>query len=335
MTASAQFSSWLNDHGLSLAMTTYQVGKLFFIGTSTATDLSVFERSFARCMGMCATDNGLYLSSLYQIWRFENILGKGERYNGYDRLYVPQVGYTTGDLDVHDVAIGSDERPIFVNTRFGCLATLSDKRSFKPIWRPYFVSELVAEDRCHLNGLAMREGKPAFATAIAQTDILDGWRQHRVGGGVVIDVEHNEVILSGLSMPHSPRWHQGKLWLLNSGTGEFGFIDPSSGRFEQVCFCEGYMRGLAFYGNYAVIGLSKPREQGAFSELPLSENLRSRGTEAKCGVCIIDLQTGILVHWIKFSGLVKELYDVVVLPSVKRPMALGFQSDEIKTIISI
>jgi uncharacterized protein (TIGR03032 family) len=308
---------------------------LYFIGLKPDNGLSVFERSFNRCMGLCTTPNGLYMSSLYQVWRFENVLEAGQQQDGYDQLYVPQVGYTTGDLDIHDMAMGDDARLVFVNTLFGCLATLSESHSFKPLWRPPFISKLAAEDRCHLNGLAMKDGQPAYVTAVSQSDVADGWREHRTGGGVVIDVTSNEIVCTGLSMPHSPRWHNGRLWLLNSGTGDFGYVDPESGRFESLCFCPGYMRGLSFHGHFALVGLSKPRHNKTFSGLALDDNLKSRNAEARCGVQVIDLRTGDAVHWLRMEGVVEELYDVVALPNVRRPMALGFKTDEIRRVLSV
>jgi len=179
----------------------------------------VFERTFNRCMGLWGDGQTLWMSSLYQLWHFENVLTPGEQYNGHDRLYVPRVGYTTGDLDIHDLAVDGGGRVVFLNTRFSCLATLSEKCSFTPLWRPPFISKLAAEDRCHLNGLALDEGQPRYVTAVSTSDVTDGWRDRRRDGGVVVDVRSNQVIASGLSMPHSPRVHQGRLWLLNSGTG--------------------------------------------------------------------------------------------------------------------
>lgn len=332
---SRQFSSWLAEQHLSIAFTTYQIGKVYFIGLKPDNTLSVFERSFNRCMGLCTTTNGLYMSSLYQVWRFENILEAGQQRDGFDRIYRPQVGYTTGDLDIHDMAIDSDGRLIFVNTLFGCLATLSDIHSFRPIWQPFFLNKLAAEDRCHLNGLAMKDNQPAYVTAISQSNVVDGWRDHRANGGIVMDVARNEIVCSGLSMPHSPRWYRGKLWLLNSGTGNFGYIDLNTGQFESVCFCPGYMRGLSFYGDFALIGLSKSRENKTFSGLALDDNLKLHRAEPRCGIHVIDLRTGDIVHWLQMEGIVRELYDVVVLPDVRRPMAIGFKTDEIRRVISI
>lgn len=335
LTTSRQFLSWMAEQKLSLALTTYQIGKLFLLGLKENGQLSTFERTFNRCMGLCPTSNGFYMSSLHQVWLFENLLTNGHKQDGYDRLYIPQLGYTTGDLDIHDMAVDGDGQLVFVNTLFGCLATLSDRHNFKPLWRPFFSSKLAAEDRCHLNGLAMKDGRPAYVTAVGECDVVDGWRDHRANGGIVMDVASNSIIAGGLSMPHSPRWHQGKLWLLNSGTGEFGHIELDTGRFVPLTFCAGYMRGLYFHGDFAIVGLSRPRHNKTFSGLALDDMLKSRKAEARCGLQIIDLRTGDAVHWLRIEGVVDELYDVITLPGVQCPMALGFKSDEIRRMISI
>lgn len=332
---SRQFLSWLREEGLSLALTTYQIGKLILLGSNPRGELSVFDRSFGRSMGLTATENGFYLANLYQIWRFENQLPPGGEHKGYDRLYVPQVGNTTGDLDVHDLGVQSDGQLIFVNTLFSCLSTLSETHSFRPVWKPSFISKLAAEDRCHLNGLAMRDGQPAFVTCVGRSDAADGWREHRRDGGLVIDVASHEVVASGLSMPHSPRWYRGRLWVANAGTGEFGHIDLATGRFEPLTFCAGFMRGMSFHGDYAIIGTSMPRHNKTFSGLALDDMLASKGVEPRCGLLVIDLRTGDVVHWLRFEGLIQELYDVMALPGVRRPMALGFVSDEIRRMISM
>jgi uncharacterized protein (TIGR03032 family) len=325
----------LYEQNLSLAFTTYQAGKVFFIGLQPDGQLSVFERSFNRCMGLWAKGSTLIMSSLYQLWRFENALEAGQIHNGYDCLYVPQVGYVTGDLDVHDVAVDSQQRLVFVNTLFSCLATISERHSFVPLWKPPFISRLAAEDRCHLNGLAMRDGQPRYVTAVSQSDLAEGWRDNRQDGGCVIDINSNEVILTGLSMPHSPRWYRDKLWLLNSGTGEFGYPDPARGVFEPVAFCPGYLRGLAFQGDFAIVGLSKPRENKTFSGLPFNETLQAKNVKPRCGLLVLDLRTGDIVHSLRIEGVVEELYDVAVLPGVRHPMAIGFKTDEIRRVVTI
>jgi uncharacterized protein (TIGR03032 family) len=336
---SRQFSNWLVEQNLSLAFTTYQSGKLFLIGVQPNGRLSIFERSFNRAMGLWASPETLYLSTLFQLWRFDNALAPGQAYQGYDRLYVPQVAWTTGDLDVHDVAQDAERRIVFVNTLFSCLATVSEAESFLPLWQPPFITRLAAEDRCHLNGLALNGGRVAHVTAVSRSDVADGWRDRRTGGGVLVDVTANEVVLEGLSMPHSPRWHDAgdgeRLWLLDSGTGWFGHADLARGRFERVGFYPGYSRGLAFHRQFAVIGLSKPRENRTFTGLPLDDELVRRDAQARCGLMVVDLRTGDAVHWLWIEGIVEELYDVAVLPGVRRPMAIGVTTDEIRRMITV
>lgn len=334
ISASRQFTDWLAEQQLSLAFTTYRAGRLFLVGSKEGGRLTLFERFFNRCMGLWADSETLYLSSLYQIWRFTNALAPGAAHKGHDRLFVPRVGYTTGDLDVHDMAVDGDGRLIFVNSLHSCLATLSQDHSFTPLWRPPFISRLAAEDRCHLNGLALRDGRPAYVTAVSESDIADGWRERRGDGGCVIDVAADEVVLRELSMPHSPRWYRDRLWLHDSGTGRFGTLEPESGRFEPVATCPGYLRGLVFHGDFAIAGVSKPRD-GDFKGLALDEILADRKTEPRCGLLVIDLKSGDIVHWLRLEGVIGELYDVAVLPGVVRPTALGFKTDEVRRAITI
>lgn len=345
LNASRQFTAWMYEQHLSLVFSTYQGGKIFFIGLQPNGKMSVFERSFERCMGLHATEETIWLSSLYQLWRLENILENKQQKDGYDCLYVPQMSYITGDLDIHDIAVGNSKiktsnaeitnSPIFVNTLFNCLATVSPTHSFVPLWQPPFISRLAAEDRCHLNGMAMVAGKPKYVTTVSKSDVVEGWREKRTNGGCVIDVETNEIVITGLSMPHSPRWYKEKLWLLNAGTGEFGYGNLKTGKFIPVAFCPGYLRGLAFAGDYAIVGLSKPRENKTFTGLPLDEQLQKRDVSPRCGLIVINLSTGDCVHSLMIEGIIKELYDVAVIPQRRCPMAIGIKNDEIRRVLRI
>ncbi len=250
-------------------------------------------------------------------------------------MFVPRVSWITGDLDIHDVGFDARRRPVFVNTQFGCLATVTEGMSFKPLWQPPFISKLVAEDRCHLNGMAMESGQPRFVTAVSKSDAVDGWRDKRIDGGLVIDVTTNEIVCAGLSMPHSPRLLGGKLWLLNSGAGELGWVDLETRRFVPHAFCPGYARGLAFAGGCAVVGLSLARENRTFQGLPLDDVLASKSTEPRCGLIMVDVLSGETVAWVRLEGVVRELYDVAFLPGVRQPSAIGFKTDEIARLIAI
>lgn len=335
LAGSRHLNAWLAEQRVSLAFTTYQTGKLFLVGLKADGRLSIHERTFERCLGLWGDGQTLWMSTLYQLWRFENFLEPDQLSGGHDRLYVPRMSYVTGDLDIHDVTVDRQGRVLFVNTLFSCLATLSERFSFVPLWQPPFISKLAAEDRCHLNGVALEEGRPRYVTAVSQTDVGDGWRDRRRDGGCVLDVPAGEALVTGLSMPHSPRLYRGQLWLLDSGTGYFGRVDLDRGRFEPLTFCPGYARGLAFTGDYAVVGLSLCRENRTFQGLQLDENLAARGAEPRCALQVIDLRTGDAVHWLRIEGVVQELYDVVVLPGVARPMALGFKTEEIRRTLSL
>ncbi|PSF33178.1 TIGR03032 family protein [Aphanothece hegewaldii CCALA 016] len=331
ITSSSDFPLWLQQEQISFAFTTYQTNRLFCVGINSEGRLAAHERLLDKPMGLYADGDRLYLSTRYQVWRFDNHLARSELQGSCDRLYIPRTAYTTGDLNVHDVVVDNAQNIIFVNSDFSCLATLSKDYSFVPIWQPPFISKLVAEDRCHLNGLAMKDGLLAYVTACSTSDTAAGWRNHRVNGGVVINVQNNEIIATGLSMPHSPRWYQGKLWLLNSGTGELGYIEDK--KFVPITFCPGFVRGLAFWGNVALVGLSKLRAR-TFTGLALEERLAKEGKTPQCGLMAIDLNTGELLHWVHLEGIVEELFDVVVLPGVRRPQTMGLQNDDIQRLVT-
>lgn len=335
---SPQLTSWMETQQVSFAVSTYQFGQVFFLGLNKNGRLSIFNRGIPHCFGLCNSNQSLYISSIYQLYRFQNVLLAGQMYGDYDRYYVPQVSYITGNIDMHDIAIDKQGRPIFVNTLFSCLATVSETHSFTPLWKPTFISKLAPEDRCHLNGLAMEEGEPRYVTAISETDTKGGWRDHRESGGIVIDVKSNKVILNNLSMPHSPRIHQGKLWLLDSGSGYLGYVNFNKNKkaeFVPYVFCPGFLRGLAFVGDYAIVGASKQRQNRNFSGLALDDNLKKAGVEPRCGLMIVDLKKGDLLHTFYFEGIIEELYDVVAFSHTRNPAAIGFKSDEIRHHLSV
>ncbi|MEM8963589.1 MAG: TIGR03032 family protein [Acidobacteriota bacterium] len=334
VTASRHFVDWLQAAQASLVVSTYHSNRLFLFGLKEPGRLSVFQRVFERAMGVAARAERIYLSTRFQLWQLENVFRTGETEGPYDRLYRPQRAWTTGDIDIHDIGFGADDEPIFISSLFSCIATVDERHSFRPIWRPPYISKLAPEDRCHLNGMAMDGDTPGYVTAVATSDVAAGWRSQRQSGGVVIDVESNEIVGRGLSMPHSPRLHDGKLWVLHSGTGELGQIDLDTGRFEPICFCPGYLRGLTFHRGFAIVGMSQCREDRTFSGLELDDRLRDKGAEARCGIAVIDLATGSLAHWLELSGGVRELYDVQVLPGFRCPKAIGLRNKEIWGVVS-
>lgn len=334
ISVSRNFSGWLAQQRCSLAFTSYQTGKLFLVGVMPDGRVSFHQQTYQRAMGVHALSDRLYVGSLFQIWRLENVLQPNERANEhFDRLFVPRNAQTVGDVDVHEVSVDRAGRIIFVNTKFSCLATVSTKYGFRPIWKPEFISKLAAEDRCHLNGLGMENGLPRYVTAVSRSDVLNGWRERRHVGGVLIDVQNDRIVTDQLSMPHSPRVVGNQVYALDSGRGHIIRIDPQTGKKEDIAFCPGFLRGLTIHNGFAIVTVSLPRD-GTFQGLELSETLKKRDGDPWCGILIVNLQSGDIVEFIRLDGHVKELFDVAVIPQALCPMAIGVNSPEIHSMIT-
>lgn len=328
--ADVGFTAWLSTYRISLTASTYQTCRLLLIGRKPGERLAVFERLFERPMGLFVQDaDQLWMAGQSQLWRLANVLAPGIRArDGSDRLYVPRQSWILGELDPHELVIDRDGLPWFVATALNAIATPSPRYNLQPRWRPAFITDWVTEDRCHLNGLGLREGRPRYVTLAGLSDVAEGWREHRREGGALLDMADGRVLAKALSMPHSPRWHRGRIWLLNAGRGELGWVPETGGAFTPVASLPGFARGLAFVGDHAVIGLSQPRH-GHFDDLPLGTRLDADGVEPWCGIAVIDLRHGQLVHWLRFEGIITELFDVQIIPDTQRPTALGFREETI------
>ena len=325
--ASQDLLLWLAQAAGSFAVCTCQAGKVAMIGWD-GRQATLLMRQFDKPLGRAASENRLVLATRHNIVVLANapLLASDfleDQPGRYDALYLPRATYHTGNLHTHDVAILGNEIWLAA-TRFSCLAKLSYDFSFSPVWKPGFISEVVPEDRCRLNGLAVRDGRVRYVTALGTTDVLGGWRERKATGGVLIDIASNEIILGGLAMPHSPRWYADRLWVLNSGAGEMLVVNPISGAADVVCRLPGYLRGLCFHGPYAIIGLSKIRERHIFGGLPIQE----RCEKLLCGVAVVDVRNGRTVGMFEFTSGCEELYDVQFLPGILRPMILNIEKPE-------
>lgn len=328
-------AGFLASNNISIGFTSYQTGRLYLVGHGADGKLALHEAVYPQAMGVIGDGDRIYLGTLTQIVRMENVLAPSQRANEiHDKAYVPRNMQTTGNIDIHELGIKENGKIVFVNTRYSCLCEPSVTHSFKPVWKPEFISKLAAEDRCHLNGLAMVDGHPKYVTAVCRSDVVDGWRDRRHDGGVIIDVDSNEIMAEGLSMPHSPRVHDGRLWVLNSGSGELGWINPADRAFTPITFFPGFLRGLAFHNDHAFVTLSKPRH-GRFEGLALDDKLREKDADAWCGVQIVSLANGDVAQWLRFDGAITELFDICVLPGVQNPITLGPQSAEIRDFLTI
>lgn len=318
----------------SLLVTTYKSGHVI-IARSDGAVLDTTFKHFNRPMGVAVAGSRLAIGTADAIVSFSNqpalaaridaptVVADGDAAaaattpRAHDAVYAPRSVTFTGDVAMHEMAYGANGELWFVNTRFSCLSRQDLHHSFVPTWRPPWISALAAEDRCHLNGMAMVDGRPRYLSALSQTDTPNGWREHKGTSGLVIDITNNAIVAEGLAMPHSPRWHDGRLWILESGKGTLSTIDLTTGTTTLVATLPGFTRGLAFIGRYALIGLSQVRES-VFKDLPVTKT----AAERNAGVWIVDTQTGAIVGLLKFDGVVQEIFDVQVLPGATWPIII-------------
>lgn len=314
----SNFPELLRHLGISLLVSTYQAGKLIVVRRDGNT-LNTHFRNFWSPMGLALdrSSGHLAVGTRHEVWEFRNqpdVAASLEPKGRCDAAFLPSGCRVTGDIRIHEIA-WIDGEIWAVNTRFSCLSTFDRQHSFVPRWRPPFVSALSPDDRCHLNGLAVADGKIRFLTCLGKSDSAGGWRENKSSGGCLLDFPSGEVAISGLSMPHSPRKYHGKYWLLESGKGAFSVMDPEAGTTDIVTKLPGFTRGLDFFERFAFVGLSQVRESAMFSGLPLVQELPERS----CGVWVIDLLTGQTVAFLRFEGIVQEIFSVLVLPGTTFP----------------
>lgn len=329
ISASRGLASWLQRHRLSFACTSYQTGVLALVGSHEDGSVALNRSLFDRAMGLAWRGGRLYLAGRAGIWRLENVVRSDSRLaDDHDALLVPRNVQLTGDVDIHELGVSPTGRIVFVNTAYSCLATTDVRHSFEPVWTPPFISRLAPEDRCHLNGVAFdADGEPAYVSAAGVSDVVGGWRERKRNGGVILDVATGDAVAEGLAMPHSPRLAGRGLYFLESGRGHLVWLDLERGERQDIAFCPGFLRGLAIVSGFALVTVSTPREQ-SFSGLPIAEELARRGGTPWCAVLIVDLASGNIVEWLRFEGAQSELFDVVVLPGLRRPKALAPGTDE-------
>jgi uncharacterized protein (TIGR03032 family) len=310
----------LSQLGVSLLVSTYQAGKVVAVGVVEG-ELTLSYHNFERAMGLAVKPDAIAVAARAQIWFLlaaPDLAPRVEPAARHDACFLTRSSHFTGEIQAHELAWSGDELWL-VNTAFGCLCTLDARHSFVPRWRPPFLTALAADDRCHLNGLAVSNGVPKYVTALAETDTPEGWRANKVNSGCLIDVASGQTVARGFAMPHSPRVHGGRVWMLHSGAGQLVLVDPASGKTQTVTELPGYTRGLALYDRFAFVGLSKIRETSTFGGMPIAE----RRPELKCGVGVVDLGTGRLVAHLEFVTGVEEIFDVQVLPSARCPVLSG------------
>jgi uncharacterized protein (TIGR03032 family) len=312
------FGRLLEYLNLSVLVTTCQADKLVVL-RSDDNGVNTHFQHFHRPMGLACDGERLAVGTAVEVCELRNdpvLAQELDPHGKCDACFLPRATHVTGKVRVADMAWVGDDL-VFVSTRFSCLARRSASHSFAPCWRPRFISALAPEDRCHLNGLGLRDGRVRYVTALGATDTPEGWRADR-RGGILMDVPSGEIIARGLALPHSPRWHRGKVWLLESGYGRIGYVNEATGCYQAIAELPGFPRGLSFHGRFAFVGLSQVFRGADFSGVAIKER-----PGPSCGVWVLDVVTGQTVAYLKFEDGVREIFAVEVLPGRRFPEVLN------------
>lgn len=315
-TCSSNIIEFLKQIKSTILMSTYQSEKIMIMGQHN-NKFDIRYKEFPRPMGMYAKNGKIWAGlghGIYQFANFDAVTTKLEDGNTFDACYLPQNIHFTGDIDIHEMEFCENEL-YFVNTKFSCLCKKDENSSFKPVWKPPFITLLQPLDKCHLNGFCTRDNKPRYVTALGESDEPLGWRINKAKGGILMDITTNEILAKGLSMPHSPRWHQEKLYLLESGTGAISYYDFETKKVIEIATVPGFTRGLDIVGDFAFIGVSKVRESATFGGLPITK-LAKRVS----GVWIVNIKTGKIISFIEFTSGIDEVFAISVVPHTKMEM---------------
>lgn len=331
-----QIPELLQQLNCSIAISTYQAGKIIFLSPRDENSLVQLPRTFSKPMGVAEDieKDKLAIACKEEVIVFSNSKNLAHSYpnspNKYDSIYMPRLTYHTGAIDIHDLNFGKDGSLYAVNTLFSCIIKLDDDYNFTPYWKPSFIDELVSEDRCHLNGMAMKNGVPKYATAFNQGNIFQSWRDNVTKTGVVIDIETNKVIAENLAMPHSPRIFGDDLYVLLSARGELIKINTETGSYDVVIKVDGFVRGMSLHKDYLFIGLSKLRKNSStFAKLDFAEKAN------QAGILVVHLPTASIVGKISYLSSLDEIYDVHIIPNKIRPNILNTIKPDYKAGIMI
>ncbi|MDR3470302.1 MAG: DUF4915 domain-containing protein [Devosia sp.] len=249
--------------------------------------------------------------------------------------------YLPGSLYIHDLVKMGDAYFATI-TGHNFLARLSIDKGWERVWWPRAADELGSaafnQNYFQLNSIAAA-GTPETSFYTAFSELTSGpkpWKEGYgpEGRGVVFSGETRTAISRGLTCPHSARFHQGRLWVCNSGFGSVGYIDdhgsldPGRTRYVEVARVPGFTRGLAFSGDVMFVGLSKviPKYE------PYAPGLVPADT--RCGIWALEASTGKFLASVTWPAGY-QIYDVQVMPGIKHPMLplLSRPSDGINPLL--
>lgn len=309
----------------SLAISTYQTGKVVIFSAKDKNQLIQLPRTYPKPMGMAKEGNKWAIATQDSVVVTANAPGLAPNYvhnpNTYDSLYIPRASYYTGPLDMHDIQY-TKEGLLGVNTMFSTICKMDVEYSFKTIWKPRFISEEKPEDRCHLNGLAVdpQTKAPKYISALGKGDSPRQWKEGMLNGGVLMDIDSNEILLDNLPVPHTPRIYHDGVWMLLSATGELVKLDVEAGKYEVITQLNGFARGMDRIGDYLFIATSKLRPNSSlFKEAPVAQR------SVLCGITVVYMPTGKPCGHITYNTSVEELYDLTILSGNLRPNILNLE----------
>ena len=316
---------FLYENKVSIVFSTYQAGKVIFLSSVSGERLQMYAKNFPRPMGIALKDGKMAIANKSRIDVFSRSRSLAQSFPSkkkyYDTLFIPQVSYYTGMADIHEVVWGNNELWA-VNTAFSCLCVMDERYSFIPKWKPDFITELAPEDRCHLNGLALKDGKPYIVSMFDRTNAKEGWRNGKFDTGLLINVENNEILADALSMPHSPVYDNGKLYFLQSATGKVCVYNIENMNIDVLTTLTCFTRGMDVYDDYLIVGGSKLRESSS-----LFSGVADSIHDGLAGIFILNKNTGEQEARITFTENISEIFSVHLIRNTYRP-AIITQNDE-------
>lgn len=335
------FTTWLNEQNCLIILSSYSTHHLLTIGLDKKSgETTTWITNMPRSMGLhySKETKNLIVSNIGNLLVYKD---KGpltnSQFGHFDTNFIPQFAYFSGDVDVHDICETSKGEIFFISALFSCVCKPTKDGSFKPYWLPPWITKYAAEDRCHLNGLCLVDDVPRYVTSACQGDSMGSWRHSgQRGKGIVYDIVEDKIVCSNLWNPHSPRWYRDKLWLMESGTGYFGYVDLEKNEFVNCAFIPAFLRGLDFIDKYAVVAGSLPRHESKdFGDFPLGNEIKEKGLDSDCGIWIVNLDTFDIQHQLFFNTPVKELYDVAIIPNSKRGRVFDLGDSELFNLFYI
>jgi uncharacterized protein (TIGR03032 family) len=322
----------LRDLNCTVAISTYQAGKVIFISATDADRLIQLPRNFSKPMGLAIDGNKFAIATKDEVVIFSNAERMAKNFpvqpNTYDALFLPRATYYTGETDIHDLVFAG-EKLWAVSAVFSCLSQIDDAFSIQPKWSPFFVDGIQPNDQCHMNGVCFENNNPAYVTALGKSNTSGGWRDRKLQGGILITVSDNKILSENLAMPHSPRLYDDRLYILLSATGELAEVNRSTGKLTVLKTFPGFVRGMDRVDDYLFVGLSKLRTtSSSFRDLPIAKS------SLMAGVIILHLPTMTQVGHIQYETSVEEIYDVKILQKTSRPGIVSTEKGEHKLAIT-